>query len=260
MKNLTEELKLQLERLNVEREVCLLGLNALKSERDLLRTIYNESRREGSLLRSSAADAEQDLRELQSNCSRMRATAERLQADKADLQRRNMNLSVSLEKQKKSQAMAEANSASSAARFRDLYALLQSDKEELNGSCQILQREMKQLQSNYSLLAAAKDRLREQLENLKRGDAVVLAFVALFSFLRCLIFLPLLYNSFSDQGCQLGWRKLNESCYFFSTLTKNWTLSRQHCKSKGGDLVVINSKEEQVWQRERGRENHFLSE
>lgn len=56
---------------------------------------------------------------------------------------------------------------------------------------------------------------------------------------------------FSVLRCQPGWRKFNESCYFFATSSKNWESSRQYCKSKGGDLVVVNSREEQVWRRER---------
>lgn len=55
-----------------------------------------------------------------------------------------------------------------------------------------------------------------------------------------------LYDAFSGKRCQPGWKTLNESCYFFSTSNKNWESSRQDCKSRGGDLVVVNSQEEQV--------------
>lgn len=60
----------------------------------------------------------------------------------------------------------------------------------------------------------------------------------------CLFFS--LYDMFSV-SCQPGWIKFNESCYFFATSSKNWESSRRYCKSKGGDLVVVNSQEEQVW-------------
>lgn len=182
LRNLTEERELLLEHLNSERDECQHRLSALTSERDLLSASYDKSRRE-----AAAATMGRKLRELQANCSRLRATAERLHVDNADLQRRNVNLSASLERQKKSQAAAEAQSELSAARFRDRYESLRRDKEELNGSCQVLRREMQQLQRNYTLLAAARDHLQVQLENMKRGDAVVQVFVALFPRLRCLI-------------------------------------------------------------------------
>ncbi|XP_053335978.1 CD209 antigen-like protein C isoform X2 [Clarias gariepinus] len=37
----------------------------------------------------------------------------------------------------------------------------------------------------------------------------------------------------------------NSSIYFVSNELKNWTESRQNCRDKGADLVIINSKEEQ---------------
>ncbi|XP_030643700.1 C-type lectin domain family 4 member E-like [Chanos chanos] len=42
-----------------------------------------------------------------------------------------------------------------------------------------------------------------------------------------------------------GWRRFQCSCYYVSTVTKNWEQSRQDCRGKGGDLVIINSREEQ---------------
>ncbi|XP_075904283.1 uncharacterized protein LOC142902754 [Nelusetta ayraudi] len=217
LRNLTEERELLLEHLNTERDARQHRLSTLTSERDLLSASYDESRREGGRLTAAAAAVGRDLMELQANCSRLRATAERLHVDNADLQRRNVNLNASLETQKKSLAAAEVRSVQSAARFRYRYESLQRDKEELNGSCQVLRREIQQLQRSYTVLAAARDDLRVQLENMKRVS------------------------------CQPGWIKFNESCYFFATSSKNWESSRQYCKSKGGDLVVVNSQEEQAF-------------
>lgn len=60
---------------------------------------------------------------------------------------------------------------------------------------------------------------------------------------------PMLYSV--AQNCNPGWRKYNVSCYFVLTTNKNWTSSRQDCISRGADLAVINSKEEQVRERKR---------
>ncbi|XP_049918217.1 CD209 antigen-like protein 2 [Epinephelus moara] len=51
-------------------------------------------------------------------------------------------------------------------------------------------------------------------------------------------------------GCPSGWIPLNSSCYFFSytespNVEKNWEKSREDCKSRGADLVVIDYPEEQ---------------
>ncbi|XP_051240751.1 CD209 antigen-like protein E isoform X2 [Dicentrarchus labrax] len=51
--------------------------------------------------------------------------------------------------------------------------------------------------------------------------------------------------------CLPGWILLKSSCYYFSSRQvsnskKNWSDSRAHCNSQGGDLLVINNLEEQL--------------
>ncbi|XP_048861338.1 CD209 antigen-like protein D [Brienomyrus brachyistius] len=42
-----------------------------------------------------------------------------------------------------------------------------------------------------------------------------------------------------------GWTRIGTQLYYFSTEKKNWQESRQDCKNKGGDLIIINSQQEQ---------------
>ncbi|XP_076149758.1 uncharacterized protein LOC143133776 [Alosa pseudoharengus] len=44
-----------------------------------------------------------------------------------------------------------------------------------------------------------------------------------------------------------GWRYFNSSWYLISSTDKTWSEGRQQCKDIGGDLVIINSEEEQVF-------------
>uniref|UniRef100_A0A3Q2XRY0 CD209 antigen-like n=1 Tax=Hippocampus comes TaxID=109280 RepID=A0A3Q2XRY0_HIPCM len=47
--------------------------------------------------------------------------------------------------------------------------------------------------------------------------------------------------------CGVGWKKFDGNCYFVSKLSRTWAESRLDCISRGADLVVINSREEQVF-------------
>uniref|UniRef100_A0A8C2ZVI5 C-type lectin domain-containing protein n=1 Tax=Cyclopterus lumpus TaxID=8103 RepID=A0A8C2ZVI5_CYCLU len=45
--------------------------------------------------------------------------------------------------------------------------------------------------------------------------------------------------------CPAGWTTLSSSCYFVSSSSASWEKSREDCRDKGADLVIIDSLEEQ---------------
>ncbi|XP_060947973.1 hepatic lectin-like [Limanda limanda] len=53
--------------------------------------------------------------------------------------------------------------------------------------------------------------------------------------------------------CEDDWEPHGGKCYFFSSLTSSWTQSRTQCTSMSGDLVVVNSREEQRFLASRVR-------
>ncbi|KAM6974371.1 galactose-specific lectin nattectin-like [Tautogolabrus adspersus] len=54
--------------------------------------------------------------------------------------------------------------------------------------------------------------------------------------------------------CEEGWEQLGEKCYYFSTTKSTWSNSRAECRRGGGDLVKIDSREEQAFFDQRLRE------
>ncbi|XP_041867600.1 collectin-12-like isoform X1 [Melanotaenia boesemani] len=54
--------------------------------------------------------------------------------------------------------------------------------------------------------------------------------------------------------CEAGWELHGEKCYYFNTTKSSWKDSRDGCKLKGGHLVKIDSREEQIFLEARLRE------
>ncbi|XP_072526804.1 C-type lectin domain family 10 member A-like [Salminus brasiliensis] len=49
----------------------------------------------------------------------------------------------------------------------------------------------------------------------------------------------------AEKTCPAGWRRRGSSMYYVSEGTKSWSQSREDCRERGSDLVIISSVEEQ---------------
>ncbi|KAL7404494.1 hypothetical protein ABVT39_015586 [Epinephelus coioides] len=86
-----------------------------------------------------------------------------------------------------------------------------------------------QLQSSYNNLSAERDQMQKGFEAITKDKND----------------LQTKLLSDTEKKCCDRWVKLGSSCYYVSTEQKTWTESRKECQSKGADLVIINSEEEQ---------------
>uniref|UniRef100_A0A8C4H6V7 C-type lectin domain-containing protein n=1 Tax=Dicentrarchus labrax TaxID=13489 RepID=A0A8C4H6V7_DICLA len=83
--------------------------------------------------------------------------------------------------------------------------------------------------------------LRDELEAVKRnltGNPV--------RFINCLKRFSLQVKNDPRSKCEHGWEQYGRQCYYFSIDLLTWSKSRDECRQKGGDLVQIDSREEQV--------------
>ncbi|XP_038151965.1 C-type lectin domain family 4 member E-like [Cyprinodon tularosa] len=51
--------------------------------------------------------------------------------------------------------------------------------------------------------------------------------------------------------CEAGWEQHGGNCYYFSTNESSWKEGRRLCKDLGGDLVKIDSRDEQMFIKEK---------
>ncbi|KAK6324449.1 hypothetical protein J4Q44_G00037910 [Coregonus suidteri] len=98
---------------------------------------------------------------------------------------------------------------------------LTTERDQLQTSYNTLTKERDQLQTSYNTLTKERDQLQKETERLKQ--------------------------SLVEKECPQGWKKLGSSCYYISTKKNTWEKSRQDCRDRGADLVIINSQDKQTF-------------
>ncbi|XP_051993288.1 CD209 antigen-like [Xyrauchen texanus] len=108
---------------------------------------------------------------------------------------------------------------------------LMEEKNQLQAKTDSLTKEKDQLQTVNSNLMEEKNQLQTQKNNLdKERDQLLTESGGLQKALSV-----------------LGWKYFGSSVYFISNVMMNWTNGREHCRKRGAELVVINSKEEMIF-------------
>ncbi|XP_036420149.1 CD209 antigen-like protein C [Colossoma macropomum] len=98
--------------------------------------------------------------------------------------------------------------------LQNRYVSIRKERDQLLDANNRLAIERNKLQTSYEVLSKEREELQRQL---------------------------------TEKACPSGWTKFMSSCYYVSSHGQTWDQSRQDCRMKGADLVIINSREEQVF-------------
>ncbi|XP_026232644.1 CD209 antigen-like protein A [Anabas testudineus] len=101
------------------------------------------------------------------------------------------------------------------------------ERNKLKTSLTEMTEERNKLKTNLNELTEERDQLKTGLTEMTQEDNNL--------------------QSLCQTTCPDGWTKFCWSCYFLSTERGSWTKGREDCRTRGADLVVIHSAEEQTF-------------
>ncbi|XP_067371589.1 CD209 antigen-like [Channa argus] len=117
---------------------------------------------------------------------------------------------------------------------------LTAERNQLKTSLSSLTAERDQLKTGLSSLTAERDQLKTSLSSLTREKNQLDARLIEMTKDRDRL------ESLSRKSCPAGWTMFSWSCYLLSSKSDSWINGRSDCQNKGADLVIINSRAEQV--------------
>ncbi|XP_058240055.1 C-type lectin domain family 4 member M-like [Hemibagrus wyckioides] len=222
--------------LNTENNQLQTSYNNLTKERDQLQSSYNNLTKERDQLQSSYNNLTKEREQIQSSYNTLCIERVQLQSGCNNLTKDRDQLQSSYNNLTKERDQLQSS-----------YNNLAKERNQLQTTYSTLSKERDQLQTIYNNLTKDRDQLQSSYNNLtKERDQIQSSYVHLMQ--REEKYIMCFYLCKFPPMISVGkWRcfSFNSSFYVISNEIKSWVNSKNHCRDKGADLLIINSKEEQ---------------
>lgn len=209
--------------------------NILSTGRDLYHVQLEQAIKQKNTIEANYKTVATERNNLQNSLNNASRFTDQLQLSYNNLMTKVENLEKQLHLTTVDKDKAETshlNASTARDVLQDMYDILVKATEQLNASYTNKVREKQELEKSCESIRAERISLLEQNGNLTaERDQLQVTVTTLNA-------------TIAAKRCPSGWRSFMLSCYYSSTIKKNWKNSRDNCKGKGADLAVITSQEE----------------
>ncbi|KAL1023620.1 hypothetical protein UPYG_G00043630 [Umbra pygmaea] len=241
------QLQTSYDNLTKESEQLLTSYNTLNEQRDQLQTSYNTQTKERAQLQTSYNTLTKERAQLQTSYNTQTKERAQLQTSYNTLTKERDQLKTSYNTLTKERAQLQTSYntlAKDSAQLQTSYNTLTKERDQLKTRYNTLTRERDQLQTSYNTLTKERDQLKTSYNTLtKEKDQLQTSYNTLTKERDQLKTIQRFYV----KPCPEGWLKFNTSCYFITSTKDSAGAGQKACKALNGDLVVINSREEQLF-------------
>ncbi|XP_031670771.1 C-type lectin domain family 4 member M-like isoform X2 [Oncorhynchus kisutch] len=124
------------------------------------------------------------------------------------------------------------------------YNTLTKERDQLQTSCNNMTEERNQLQTHYNTLTKERDQLQTSCNNMTEERNQLKTSYNNMNEERDQLQIRV---RFYEKPCLAGWWKFGTSCYYVSPTMNTAGGGQRECRTMGGKLVIINSREEQIF-------------